>query len=107
MTRKCLGYSQDHGDGIFVLQKKGKRLQGNACKSFAIKNFSNAIFFAITKLGYDHSIANTSMSTQQWNMVPYFYAVSWLRPASSGIIVIRCVMQALKQPGDTNFNRQG
>ncbi len=53
----------------------------------------------------NHSIANTSNSTQQCNVVPYYYAVYWLPSASSaflfarkcnwlaGIMVIRCVIR--------------
>ena len=38
-----------------------------------------------------HIIANTSKFTQQCNMVPYFYAVYWPRPASSAFsFVIKC-----------------
>ncbi len=36
-----------------------------------------------------HSIANTSKFTQQCNVVPYFYAVYWLRPASSAFSFAR------------------
>ena len=54
-------------------------------------------------------IANTSKFTQQCNVVPYFYAVYWLRPASSafslarkcnwlaGIMVIRCVTRRARR----------
>ncbi len=38
---------------------------------------------------YDHSIANTSKFTQQCSVVPHYYAVYWLPPASSAFAFAR------------------
>ncbi len=50
------------------------------------RKYINALFALIyintrcLKPGLHHSIANAGKFTQQCNVVPYFYAVYWLRP---------------------------